>query len=211
MGFGGRLHPRHVRTIHNTNSSEGRGNQTQGNQHSSQSSRTHQSSFRPPAPRDRGGQSFGGRFSSQPRRLFCLFCREDKGHKTRTCQVTIQKQKEIAEAEARHNQPKQVIHTASCYSPYIPEYVGNQQPFSQPTVSVASTSHSVRAEIDRADGPTLRLDGPRSGWSAVVALMVHACVESVRVPSFLRDLLAKFVGLTRGTTCNGSRPPSLYR
>jgi hypothetical protein len=48
----------------------------------------------------------------------------------------IQKQKEIAEAEARQNQPKQVLHTASCYSPYILEYVGNQQP----TTSVASAS-----------------------------------------------------------------------
>jgi hypothetical protein len=41
------------------------------------------------------------------------------------CQITIQKQKEIAEAEARQSQPKQVLHTASCHSPYIPEYVGN--------------------------------------------------------------------------------------
>jgi hypothetical protein len=67
-----------------------------------------------------------------------LFYGEDKGHTTRTCQVTIQKQKEIAEAEARQNQPKQVMHTASCYSPYVPEYVGNQQP----TISAASASHS---------------------------------------------------------------------
>jgi hypothetical protein len=67
-----------------------------------------------------------------------LFCGEGKGHTTRTCQVTIQKQKEIAKAEARQNQPKQVLHTASCYSPYVPEYVGNQQP----TASVASASHS---------------------------------------------------------------------
>jgi hypothetical protein len=37
------------------------------------------------------------------RPLFCLFCGEDKGHTTRTCQVTIQKQKEIVEAEARQN------------------------------------------------------------------------------------------------------------
>jgi hypothetical protein len=66
------------------------------------------------------------------------FCGEDKDHTTRTCQVTIQKQKEIAKAEARQSQPKQVLHTASCYSPYIPEYVGNQQP----TASVASASHS---------------------------------------------------------------------
>jgi hypothetical protein len=73
------------------------------------------------APRGKGGSSFGGRFSSQPRRLSYLFCGEDKGYTTRTCQVTIQKQKEIAEAEARQNQPKQVLHIASCYSPYIPE------------------------------------------------------------------------------------------
>jgi hypothetical protein len=78
-GFGGRLHPRHVRTIHNPNSSNDRGNHTQGHQQSSQSSGTQQSSYRPPAPRGRGGRSFGGRFNSQPRRLFCLFCGEDKG------------------------------------------------------------------------------------------------------------------------------------
>jgi hypothetical protein len=53
------------------------------------------------------------------------------------CQITILKQKEIAEAEAQQNQRKQVLHTASCHSPYIPEYVGNQ-----PTASVASASHS---------------------------------------------------------------------
>jgi hypothetical protein len=117
-GFRGRLHPRHVRTIHNPNSSDNKGNHTQGQQ-SSQSSGMQQSSYRPPAPRGRGGRSFGGRFNSQPRRLFCLFCGEVKGHKTRTCQVTIQKQKQIAEAEVRQNQLKQVLHTASCYSPYI--------------------------------------------------------------------------------------------
>jgi hypothetical protein len=95
-GFGGRLHPLHVRTIHNPSSSDDRGNHTQGHQHNSQSLGTQQSSFRPLAPRGRGGRSFGGRFSSQPRRLLCLFCEEDKGHTIRTYQVTIQKQKEIA-------------------------------------------------------------------------------------------------------------------
>jgi hypothetical protein len=34
--------------------------------------------------------------------------------------------KEIAEAKARQNQPKQVQHIASCYSLYVPEYVGIQ-------------------------------------------------------------------------------------
>jgi hypothetical protein len=32
-----------------------------------------------------------------------LFCCEDKGHTTRMCHVTIQKQKEIAEAAAQQN------------------------------------------------------------------------------------------------------------
>jgi hypothetical protein len=105
-------------------------------QYTSQSSGQQQSSFRPPAPRGRGARGFGGRFGDQPRKIYCLFCGEDKGHTTRMCQITIQKQEEIAEAEARQNQRKQVLHTASCHSPYIPEYVGNH-----PTASVASASY----------------------------------------------------------------------
>jgi hypothetical protein len=107
-GFGGRLHPRHVRSIHNSTYSDGRGSQFQRPQHSSQSSGQQQSSFKPPVPRGRGGRGFGGRYGDQPRKLYCLFCGEDKGHTTRTCQVTIQKQKEIAEVEARQNQPRHV-------------------------------------------------------------------------------------------------------
>jgi hypothetical protein len=105
-GFGVRIHHRHVRSIHNFNLSDDRGSQPQSPQHSSQSSGQQQSSFRPPVPRGRSGRGFGGSYGDQPRRLYCLFCGEDKGHTTRTCQVTIQRQKEIAEAEARQNQPK---------------------------------------------------------------------------------------------------------
>jgi hypothetical protein len=72
-----------------------------------------------------------------PKKIYCLFCGEDKGHTTRTCQITILKKKEIAEAEAQQNHPKQVLHTASCHSPYIPEYVDNQ-----PVAFVASARHS---------------------------------------------------------------------
>jgi hypothetical protein len=138
-GFGGRLHPRHFRTIHNPNTNDDRANNAQSSQHNSQSLGMQQTSYRPLALRGRGGRGFsGGRYCNQPRNLFCLFCGEDKWHTTRMCQVTIQKKKVIAKAEARQNQPKQVLHTTSCYSPYIPEYVGNQQP----TTSIASTSHS---------------------------------------------------------------------
>jgi hypothetical protein len=142
-GFGGRFNPRHARTIHNQGQSEDKNNNIQGQQSHSQSTVTQQSSFRPLAPRGgRGGRSFEGRYNNQERRLFCLFCGENKGHITRTCQVTIQKQKELANVEARHNQPKQVLYTASYHSPYIPEYVRNQQPIQQPSASVASPSHS---------------------------------------------------------------------
>jgi hypothetical protein len=136
-GFGGRIHPRHVRSIHSSSQNDDKGGQFQRPQHSSQSSGQQQSSFRPLAPRGRGGRGFKARYGDQPRKIYCLFCGEDKGHTTRTCQITIQKQKEIAEAKARQNQAKQVLHTASCHSPYIPEYLGNQ-----PAASVASTSHS---------------------------------------------------------------------
>jgi hypothetical protein len=136
-GFRGRIHPRHVRSIHSSSQNDDKGGQFQRPQHSSQSSGQQQSFSRPPALRGRGGRGFRGRYGDQPRKIYCLFCGENKGHTTRTCQITIQKQKEIAEAEARQNQPKQVLHTASCHSPYIPEYVGNQ-----PATSVASASHS---------------------------------------------------------------------
>jgi len=55
----------------------------------------------------------------------------------------------------------------------------------------------VRTQNDREDGPARRPDGPRSGPSAVVARTVRACAESVRVPSFSRDLLPKTMGLTQ--------------
>jgi hypothetical protein len=97
----------------------------------------------------RGGKGFGGRYGDQPRKLYFLFCGEDKGHTKKTCQVTIQKQKEIAEAKVRQNQPKQVLHTTSCYSSYIPEYVGNQ-----PAAFIASASHS------QASWPQLSLPPP---------------------------------------------------
>jgi hypothetical protein len=60
-GFRGRIHPRHVRSIHSTQSDD-RGSQQQRLQYSSQASGQQQNSFRPPAPRGRGARGFGGRF-----------------------------------------------------------------------------------------------------------------------------------------------------
>ena len=97
-GFGGRSYPRHVRSIHNSTQNDDKGSQQNRPQCSSQASGQQQTFFRPPAPRGRGARGFGGRFGDQPRRLFCLFCGEGKGHTTRTCHVTIQKQKELAES-----------------------------------------------------------------------------------------------------------------
>ena len=65
----------------------------------------------------------------------------------------------------------------------------------------------LEAKKGLADGPTRRSDGPRSGLSAVAAWTVRACAETVRVPSFSRDLLPKTAGLTRETVGSGSRPP----
>jgi hypothetical protein len=56
-GFGGRLHPRHVRTIHNPNTNDDIANHTQSSQQGSQSSRMQQTSYRPPTPRGRGGEA----------------------------------------------------------------------------------------------------------------------------------------------------------
>jgi hypothetical protein len=58
-GFRGRLHPRHIRTIHNPNTNDDMTNHTHSSQHSSQSSRMQQTSYRPAAPRGRGGEALG--------------------------------------------------------------------------------------------------------------------------------------------------------
>jgi hypothetical protein len=100
-GFRGRFHPMHVRTIHNPNTNDDMANHTLSSQQSSQSSGMQQTSYSPLALRGRGERNIGGRYGNQPRRLFVLFCGQDKGHTTRTCQVMIQKKKEIAKAEAR--------------------------------------------------------------------------------------------------------------
>jgi hypothetical protein len=156
-GFEGRIHPRHVRSIHNSTQSDDKGSQPQRSQYTSQSSGQQQSSFRPPAPRGRGARGFGGRFGDQPRKIYYLFYGEDKGHTTRMSQITIQKQKEIAEAEARQNQPKQVLHTALCHSPYIPEYVGNH-----PAAFVASASNSQASWSQLPPPPPLQPTYSRS-------------------------------------------------
>jgi hypothetical protein len=88
-GFEGRIHPRHVRSIHNSTQSDYKGSQPQRSQYTSQSSGQQQSSFRPPAPRGRGARGFRGRFGDQPRKIYGLFCGEDKGHTIRMCQITI--------------------------------------------------------------------------------------------------------------------------
>jgi hypothetical protein len=61
-GFKGRLHPRHVRSIHSSSQNDDKVSKFQRPQHSSQSSGQQQSSFRPPAPRGRGSRGFGGRY-----------------------------------------------------------------------------------------------------------------------------------------------------
>jgi hypothetical protein len=88
-GFRGRIHPKHVRSIHSSSQNDDKGSQLQRPQHTSQSSGQQQSSFSPPAPRGRDARGFGGRYGDQPRKIYCLFCGEDKGHTTRTCQITI--------------------------------------------------------------------------------------------------------------------------
>jgi hypothetical protein len=60
--FGGGLHPRVVRTIHNPSTNDDRANHTQSSKQCSQSSGMQQTSYRPPAPRGREGRSFGGSF-----------------------------------------------------------------------------------------------------------------------------------------------------
>jgi hypothetical protein len=78
-GFGGRFQSRHVRSIHNATSSDDRGNQTQRQQHSSQSSGAQQSSFRPPAPRGIGAETLEEDMEISPKNFFVCSTAKTKG------------------------------------------------------------------------------------------------------------------------------------
>jgi hypothetical protein len=195
-GFGGRIHPRHVRSIHSTQSDDS-GSQQQRPQYSSQASGQQQSYLRPPAPRGRGARGFGGRFGDQPRKIYCLFYGEDKGHTTRMCHFTIQKQKEIAEATAQQNQPKQVMHTASYHSPYIPEYVCNH-----PAVSVASASQPQASWPELPPPPPLQLAYSRANNQKGVNRPINSEISG-RSP-----LLAQSIILCQNRSISTKRYPT---
>jgi hypothetical protein len=72
-GFGGRLHHRHVRTIHNPNTNDDRANHTQSSQRSSQSLGMQQTSYMPPAPRGRGGEASEEGLALSPRDCSAYF------------------------------------------------------------------------------------------------------------------------------------------
>jgi hypothetical protein len=57
----------------------------------------------------------------------------------------------------------------------------------------------VLLQNDRADDSAPRPDGLRSGRSALVVRTVRVRTKSIRVPSFLPDLLPKTTDLARDT------------
>jgi hypothetical protein len=61
-GFGGRIHPRHVRSIHSSSQSDDKGSQPQRSQYTSQSPGQQQSSFRPPGASEEDMGISPGRF-----------------------------------------------------------------------------------------------------------------------------------------------------
>lgn len=65
-----------------------------------------------------------------------FFCGENKGPITKSCHITIQKQKELI-AVAQTSQSQEIYQTSSYYSLYIPQHV---KPKSQPLVSIISPS-----------------------------------------------------------------------
>jgi hypothetical protein len=113
------------------------------------------------------------------------------------CQITIQKQKKIAEAEARQNQPKQVLHTASCHSPYITEYVGNH-----PAASVASASHS------QASWPQLPPPPPLQPTNPVSLTQKGASILNSNANSGRNPKLAQLIVLCRNQSTFIERYPT---
>jgi hypothetical protein len=107
-GFGGRIHPRHVRSIHSTQNDD-RGSQLQKSQYTSQSSGQQQSSFRPTAPRGRGARGFGERFGDQPRNKDVPCHHSETKGNSRSCSSA-----EPTEAGHAHRFVSLTLHTRVC-------------------------------------------------------------------------------------------------
>jgi hypothetical protein len=135
-GFGGRIHPRHVRSIHSSSQNDDKGSQLQRSQYTSQSLGQQQSSFRLPATRGRGARGFEGRYGDQPRKVYCLFCGEDKGH---TKNVPNHHSEAKGDRRSRSSAESAEAGLAHCFVPFslYTRICGNH-----PAASVALASHS---------------------------------------------------------------------
>jgi hypothetical protein len=107
-GFGGRIHPRHVRSIHSSTQNDDRGSQQQRPQYTSQSSGQQQSSFWPPAPRGRGARGFGGRYGTSPGRSTAYFV------KTRAILQECAKSPSKSRRRSQKPKPGKVNRSRSC-------------------------------------------------------------------------------------------------
>jgi hypothetical protein len=108
-GFGGRIHLRHVRSIHNSTQSDDRGSQLQRPQYTSQSSGQQQSSFRPPAPRGRGAKASEEDMGISPERSITYFV-----VKTRAILQECAKSPSKSRRRSQKSKPRKVNRSRSC-------------------------------------------------------------------------------------------------
>jgi hypothetical protein len=85
------------------------------------------------------------------------------------CHVTIQKQKEIAEAAAQQSQPKQVMHNASYISFALYSRIRRQPPcsfccFGKPTPSILAAASTTTADAARAAARRESAQSPSEGF-----------------------------------------------
>jgi hypothetical protein len=130
-GFGGRIHPRNVRSIHNSTQSDDKGSQSQRSQYTSQSSGQQQSSFRPPAPRGRGARASEEDLGISLERFTAYSLVSTKAI-LQECATYHSEAKRDSRSQSLAESAEAGLTHFSCHSPYIPEYVNNH-----PAASIA--------------------------------------------------------------------------
>jgi hypothetical protein len=128
MGFGGRLYPRHVRSIHKSNANDERANNAQSTiiAHSLWACRRLLTDYK---LREAGEEEASVEEDSAINPESCSafsVVRTRVTQQGRARSQTKSKRKLLKLRRGRISRSKSSLHTASCYSPYIPEYVGNQ-------------------------------------------------------------------------------------
>jgi hypothetical protein len=153
-GFGGRIHPRHVRSIHSSSQNDDKEASFRGHSiaHSLQDSIKASSGHQLQGAEAAGASKED--MGINPEKSIAYSVVMTRATRQECVRLPFRNKKRLPKQKPGRISQSKSLHTASCYSSYIREYVGNQ-----PAASVALASHSQASWPLLPPPPPLQLFG----------------------------------------------------